>query len=172
MTFYIHRNERLDNILYIGMKWHDTIKLPPPTILTVPWDMRQYNQWITIYKWYLQFEVTFLVVSECVCVEEWFAMRGTHQSHPQVYFAHMCADHSMWGWWSLFATFNLASVHSFDAPSWIQRGHMLAGRASSGAGEAASDACSAIFGAGSETSGVIPVGSWGGRWETVVDRMW
>ena len=58
----------------------------------------------------------------------------------------------------------------------MQRGCMSAGRASSEAGEAAgetaSNASSIICVTDSEASGVTPVGSSGGGWETVADGAW
>ena len=50
-------------------------------------------------------------------------------------------------------------------PTWIQRGCMWAGMASSGAEGAAGEAGPVAWPAGSETSG--PVDSWGGGWEMV-----
>ena len=140
--------------------------------------MWQYNWWMTIYKWvwYLQIKVTFLVVPECIWVEERFATRGTHQPHPQKHSVHMCADGGTWGWWSLHATFNLASILCLHAPQLNAKGLHVDGESFlwswEAAGEAASNACSTIFAAGSEASGVTHVGSWGGWQETVVNGMW
>ena len=41
--------------------------------------------------------VTFLVMPEGIQVEESFSTRGTHQPHPQMLSAHMCADCSTLG---------------------------------------------------------------------------
>ena len=41
---------------------------------------------------------------------------------PQVHFAHMCAYGGMWGWLSILATFNPASIHLFDAPQLNTKG--------------------------------------------------
>ena len=50
-------------------------------------------------------------------------------------------------------------------PTWIQRGCMWAGMASSGAGGAAGEVGPVAWSAGSETSGHVD--SWGGGWEMV-----
>ena len=163
------RNEKWDDFMYT-QGWNDKawLKLPPTHHSN---SSPGYNYLQTIFTNYRLF-----VVSECVWFEKWFATRGTHQLHPQAYLAHMCTDGDMWGWWPLFATFNLASIHSLDAPNWIQRDCMLVGRASSEAGEAAgeavSDACSIICVADSDATCVTLVGSWGGRQETVVEGSW
>ena len=81
----LYTKEKWDGIIYV-QGWNDMIWLncPLPTILTVPQDMRRYNH-------YLQIKMTFLVASECVQVEEWFATRGTHQPHPR-FTLHTCTQ--------------------------------------------------------------------------------
>ena len=119
---------------------------------------------------YLQGYMTLFMVLECVQVEEGFAAGGAHQPHSQVHLVHMHTDGGTWGWWTLSAALNLASIYPLDVPSWMQRGCIWAGIASSEAENAAGGADSIACLAGSETSG--PVDSWGGRWGTVVDRVW
>ena len=75
-----------------------------------------------------------------------------------------------WGWWVLLAALNLASVHSFDAPTSTQRGCMWAGMAFSKAERAAGEAGPVAWSAGLETSG--PVDSQGGGWVVVVLGAW
>ena len=66
--------------------------------------------------------MTFLVASECIWIEEWFATRGTHQPQPLVHSVHMSTESGTWGWWPLCATFNLASIHPFDTPQLDAKG--------------------------------------------------
>ena len=123
----------------------------------------------------LLIKMTFLVVPECIWVEERFTTGGTHQPHSYMHSAHMYADHGMWGWWHPCATFNMAFVHSFSAPNCRQRGCILVGRASSKAGDAAeggtSGAITDLSPAGAEASGT-PSGSWGGSLEMVEVGEW
>ena len=170
MTFHIHKNEKGDGIIHV-QAWNDMIWLNclPSTILTVPWDMGQYSH-------YLQIKMTFLVVLESVWVEEWFATRGTTNPTAkctmhtcvQIVACEVDGPSLQPSTWHLYTLLML--------PNWIWRGCMLVGRASSEAGEvareAASNTCSIICVTDSEASGVTPVGSWGGGWETVPDGVW
>ena len=105
-----------------------------------------------------------LVVPESVWVEKRFAAGGTHQPHSQVHLPYMCTDGGTWCWWTLLAVLNPALIYSFDAPSWIWRGCILVGMASSEAGRTAGEADFIAWSTGWDTSG--PVDSWG------VDRKW
>ena len=116
--------------------------------------------------------MTFLVAPECIQIKKGFATRGKHQPHPQMHSAHMCTDCSRWGWWPLCTAFNPAFVYSFDAPNWRQKGCMRVGRASSEAGETASNVCFASFIAGPVALVTGHVRSWGGGLEMVVDGEW
>ena len=60
---------------------------------------------------------------------------------------------------------SIQHLYTFDAPNWRQRGCTLVGRASTEAGEIASDACFISSTAGSDALGTAPLDSWGGGWE-------
>ena len=51
-----------------------------------------------------------------------FVTDETHQPHSQMHSAHMCTDCGMWGWWPLCTDFNLAFIHSFNAPQLKAKG--------------------------------------------------
>ena len=42
--------------------------------------------------------------------------RNTPILIPEVHLMHMCANSSMWGWWTLFAALNPVSIHPLDVP--------------------------------------------------------
>ena len=109
---------------------------------------------------------------EGIQVEESFSTRRTHQPHPQMLSAYMCADCSMWAWQPPHVTLNMTLIHPLDAPNWRQEGIMWAGIATSkacdSAKEEASSANSVLLSAGSETSDATFSDSWVGSLETVV----
>ena len=118
-----------------GMLW---LKLPPPTIQTVPQNMSWYNQWITIYKlrwlFFWNHNVSRLKTN--------WAQEGHTNPNPRCTCMQIVAC-EIDG-----ASLQPSTQHLYTLlmpPSWMQRGCMLVGRASSEAdeagGEAASDAC-------------------------------
>ena len=138
------------------MKWQDmTRKYPLPLLWQFP---------KLVQHPYLHINMTLFVEPECVQIEKGFVTGGTHQPHSQVPLAHMSANGSTWGWWTLSAALNPASIHLLDPPNWMQRGCILVGRVSSEAGRAAGkatfDACLGMSAMGMETLG--PVDFWGG----------
>ena len=80
---------------------------------------------------YLLVHMTLFMVMEGVWAEKGFAAGGAHQPHSQVHLVHMHTDGGMWGWWTLSAALNLASIYPLDAPQLnvkglnIGRDHLL-----------------------------------------------
>ena len=91
--------------------------------------------------------MTLLVVPEYVQIEEKICYRwDTPTPTSQMHSAHMCTDCGMWGWWPLCTDFNLAFIHSFNAPQLKAKGCMWAGIVSSGAlGDAEEGTSGACF---------------------------
>ena len=130
--------------------------------------MRQYN-------YYFKINMTFLVALECVLLKNDLPQEGHTNLTPKC-ILYTCAQIVACGVDGPSLQPSTWHLYTFWCPQWIPRGCMLAGRASSEAGEAAgeaiSDACSVICVTDPEASGLTPVGSWGVRWETVVDGVW
>ena len=70
----------------------------------------------------LLINVSFLVTSKDIQVEKGFATERAHQPHSQEYLPDVGTDSSPWGWWILFAIFNLALIYPFDAPNLDPKG--------------------------------------------------
>ena len=155
---YVKKGKMKWHVVCTGMRWHDMIAVPPPSIF----DNSQLN---TPTDYTLTWP--FLWVPECIQIEKRLAVGGTHQ--PPKCTLHTCANCGMWGQWTLLAALNPASIYSLDAPQLDMKGLHVGGDCLLRSWKNSWRGSFHCLFCRLRDFGMLPVGSWGARWETVVE---